>query len=235
MNDTPKIFFDNPTDQSHAIVVRDPMDPENTTIIPLELCGVTSRFSVRTPTLQEFEDGDNPHIIMKGESLEWDPHNLDWSQQEASMTNLREHIQGFYEDIIARGRMLINSVSCNYLHVNPTDSGNVAAALGRNVRVCQTKTSIGWRAIDASAMAEKWMVTPEIEKRTLLCTTLRGIRLTAHLSMSRLFLTNDRHMRFKRLCHNMYTNTMKFSVPSRSKDLYSQVFVTGFRWVREFQ
>ena len=151
------------------------------------------------------------------------------------MTNLREHIQGFYEDIIARGRMLINSVSCNYLHVNPTDSGNVAAALGRNVRVCQAKTSIGWRAIDASAMAENWMVTPEIEKRTLSCTTLRGIRLTAHLSMSRLFLTNDRHMRFKRLCHNMYTNTMKSSVPSRSKDLYSQVFVTGFRWVREFQ
>ena len=54
VNDTPKIFVDNPTDQTHAIVVRDLMDPENTTIIPLKLCGVTSRFSVRTPTLQEF-------------------------------------------------------------------------------------------------------------------------------------------------------------------------------------
>ena len=65
MNDTPKIFVENPTDQTHAIVFRDMMDPET-----LELSGVTSRFSVRTPTLQEFEDGDNPHIIMTGESPE---------------------------------------------------------------------------------------------------------------------------------------------------------------------
>ena len=64
VNDTPKIFVENPTDQSHAIVVKDPIDSENTTIIPLELSGVTSRFSVRTPSLQEFEDNNNPQIIM---------------------------------------------------------------------------------------------------------------------------------------------------------------------------
>ena len=110
VNDMPKIFVENPTDQTHAIVVRDLMDPENTTIILLELCGVTSRFSVRTLILQEFEDGNNPHIIMTGESPEWDPHTLDWSQQEASMTDLRGHIQGFDDDVIARGRRLINSV-----------------------------------------------------------------------------------------------------------------------------
>ena len=160
MNDTPKIFVENPTDQTHDIVVRDLMDPENTTIIPLELNGVTSRFLVRTPTLQEFEDDNNPCIIMTGKSPEWDPHNLDWSQQEASMTNLRGHIQGFDNDVIARGRRLTNSVSCSYLHVNPTDSENFAAALRRNVRVCRSKNSREWRAIDANALAEKWMVTP---------------------------------------------------------------------------
>jgi hypothetical protein len=74
VNDTPKIFVEHPTDQSHAIVVKDLLDSENTLIIPLELNGVTSRFLVRTPTLQEFEDDDNPQIIMTGESPEWDPH-----------------------------------------------------------------------------------------------------------------------------------------------------------------
>jgi hypothetical protein len=127
--DTPKIFVEHPTDQTHAIVVSDLMDPKNTKIIPLELSGVTSRFSVRTPTLQEFEDGNNPHIIMTGESPEWDPHTLDWSQQEASMTDLRGHIQDFDDDVIARGQRLINSVSCSYLRINPTDSDNFAAAL----------------------------------------------------------------------------------------------------------
>ena len=69
-NDTPKIFVEHPTDQSHAIVVNDLMDSENTLVIPLELSGVTSRLSVRTPTLQEFEDDNNPRIIMTGESPE---------------------------------------------------------------------------------------------------------------------------------------------------------------------
>ena len=134
------------------------------------------------------------------------------------MTDLRGHIQGFDNDVIARGQRLINSVSCSYLHVNPTDSENFAADLGRNVRVCRAKTSRGWRAIDADALAEKWMVTPEIVRRTLSRTTRHGIRSTAHLSMSRCFRKNDRHMRFKRLRHNMYTDTMKASVPSRSRD-----------------
>jgi hypothetical protein len=100
------------------------------------------------------------------------------------MTDLRGHKQGFDDDVIARERRLINSVSCSYLHVNPTDSDNFAAALGRNVRVCWAKTSRGWRAINADALAEKWMVTPEIARRTLSRTTRRGIRSIAHPSIS---------------------------------------------------
>ena len=65
------------------------------------------------------------------------------------------------------------------------------------------------------------MATPEIAKRTLSQTTRRGIRLIAHLSMSRRFCTNDRHMRNKRLHHSMYADTMKASVPSTSKDMYA--------------
>ncbi len=75
------MFFGvNPTDQSHAIVVKDLMDSENTLIIPLEPNGVTSRFLVRTPILQEFEDDNKPWTIMTGKSLEWDPHTLVWLQ-----------------------------------------------------------------------------------------------------------------------------------------------------------
>ena len=122
------------------------------------------------------------------------------------------HIQGFDEDVIARGRRLINSASRSYSHVNPTDSDNSAAALEQHVRVCWAKTSRGWRAINADALAEKWMVTPEIARRTLSRTTRCGIRSSTHLLMSRCFCTNDRHMRFKRLRYNMYTDTMKASV-----------------------
>jgi hypothetical protein len=40
-------------------VVLDPVDPKNGPVIPLELVGVTSVFSVRIPTLQEFKDDEN--------------------------------------------------------------------------------------------------------------------------------------------------------------------------------
>ena len=184
IHDTPKIFVKDPTDHSHAIVVSDPVDPENDLVIPLELVGVTSVFSVRTPTRQEFEDDDNPRIVMTGEAPDWDPHNSDWSQQEASMTDLRGQIQGFDYDVVARGQRLINSVSCSHLQVNPTDCKDFADALQRSVRVCRAKTSRGWRAIDADALAEKWMVSPKIARRTLSRTTCRGIRTTSHLLMS---------------------------------------------------
>ena len=52
IHDMPKIFIKNPTEHSHAIVVSDPVDPTNDLIIPLELVGVISVFSVRTPTRQ---------------------------------------------------------------------------------------------------------------------------------------------------------------------------------------
>ena len=71
VNDTPKTFVEKPTDQSHAIVVKDLMDSENTLLEPN---GVTSRFLVRTLTLQEFEDNNNPLIIMTGESRMGTPH-----------------------------------------------------------------------------------------------------------------------------------------------------------------
>ena len=49
-DDTPTIFVKNPANQSHAIVVSDPIDPKNNLVIPLELVGVTGVFLVRTPT-----------------------------------------------------------------------------------------------------------------------------------------------------------------------------------------
>ncbi len=184
IHDTPKIFVKNPTNNSYAIVVSDPVDPENNLVIPLELVGVTSVFSVRTPTRQEFEDDNKPRILMTREAPDWDPHNFDWSKREASMTDLRGQIQGFDYNVVARGQRLINSVSCSHLQVNPTDCKEFADDLERRFRVCRAKTSRGWRAIDADALAKKWMVSPKVARRTLSRTTRCGIRTTSHSSMS---------------------------------------------------
>ena len=80
---------------------------------------------------------------MTGEAPDWDPHNSDWLQQEASMTDLRGQVKGFDYDVVARGQRLINSVSCSHLQINPTDCKDFADALERSVRVCWAKTSRG--------------------------------------------------------------------------------------------
>ena len=58
INDTPKIFVANPTEHSHAIVVEDPVAPEDTLVIPLQLQGVTSVFSIRVPSWQEYDSSE---------------------------------------------------------------------------------------------------------------------------------------------------------------------------------
>ena len=135
IHDCPKIFVTNPTDQSHAIVIdADPYTPEDKKlIIPLQLQGVSSVFPIRTPSHAEFDDEDIPRIVMTAEAPEWDPKTSDWSKQEASMTDFRGHIYGL-DDVVARGRSLINSVSVSHLQINPTDDDHFADALQRQVR-----------------------------------------------------------------------------------------------------
>ncbi len=235
INDIPKIFVKNPTSESHAILVTDPDDPDGTICIPLHIVGVASAFNVRTPSREEFDDENIPHLEMTGESPDWEPYKSGWAEQEAAMTDFRGHIQGQEsDDVVTRGRRIINSVSCNYMSVDITDDQDFAQELERHVRVCRVKTSKGWRAINAEALAEKWMVSPDVARRTLARTTRRGIRTLANSTLSRRFSTNDRQMRYKRLRHDLYTDTMKASTPSRKRELYAQVFCTDFRWSRAF-
>jgi hypothetical protein len=76
INDTPKIFVKHPTEHSHAIVVNDPLAPDISLVIPLQLEGVTSVFLVRNPSCQEYENSEFV-FKMTGESPDWEPPNPD--------------------------------------------------------------------------------------------------------------------------------------------------------------
>ena len=167
INDTPKIFVKRPTECSHAIVVDDPVAPDVSLVILLQLEGVTSVFLVRTSSRQEYE---NLEFVfeMTGESLDWEPHDPDLAQQKSADLDLRGHVHDVSSDVIARGRRLICSVSCSHLSVDPSSNNILEDALERNVMVCQVKTSRGWREIDSETLSKKWMISPEIARQTLL-------------------------------------------------------------------
>jgi hypothetical protein len=137
INNTPKMFVAEATEHSHAIIVD--MGSDSPLVIPLALTGVASTFAIRTPSLAEYNNENNTHVVMTSESLPWDPHDPDWASQEAAMTDLRGQIQDQGGDV-TRGQMLINSMSCSYQSVDFTNDNNFSGSLERSVNVCFVKT-----------------------------------------------------------------------------------------------
>ena len=78
---------------TRMILMVHPDDPDGAIIIPLQIVGVASAFTVRTPIQEEFDDENIPHLVMTGESPDWEPYKMDWAKQETALTNCRGHIQ----------------------------------------------------------------------------------------------------------------------------------------------
>ena len=71
VNELPKFLVEDPDDNTHAIIVNDPMNPNEALIIPLVLKGFTSYFSSRKPIASEYEDESILHIDITSEAPVW--------------------------------------------------------------------------------------------------------------------------------------------------------------------
>jgi hypothetical protein len=125
-------------------------------------------------------------------------------------------------------------MSCSHLSVNPTNNKILADELEQNVMVCRVKTSRGCRAIDTDALAKKWIISPEIARQMLLQTSHCVFWTMSESSLSRWFSTNDRQMHYKRLSHNIFTDTLEASELSRQQERHAQVFSASNRWIQAF-
>jgi hypothetical protein len=87
VDETPKFLAHDPTDNTHALTVKDPYNPAQTVILPLALRGVTSLLNVRAPTLDDWNSDAYTRLPLTSESLTWDPTTTHYSDQEAAMTD----------------------------------------------------------------------------------------------------------------------------------------------------
>jgi hypothetical protein len=62
--------------------------------------------------------------------------------------------------------------------------------------------------IDATILANNWGIRIKTAKRTRLVTTQRGITWMIHPSLTKIFITNDRQLRYRRLYITCYNDTM---------------------------
>ncbi len=60
----------------------------------------------------------------------------------------------------------------------------------------------------------------------------RGVRTCLNPTLSRRFPTNDRMLRYKRLPHTVFTDTMFASTVSRQGNKMAQIYSTSFGWAR---
>jgi hypothetical protein len=76
------------------------------------------------------------------------------------------------------------------------------------------------------------MIAPERAKKTVQSTTQCGVCTCLNPTLARRFLTNDRMLRYKRLPHRTFTDTLFAGTPSCSGNKCAQAYSASFGWAR---
>jgi hypothetical protein len=217
VNDEPKYMALNPSNDHHAIVIPGKGDNATELRIPLALKGVISYFPSSKPTREEYESTDLSLCLeLTYESPEWDPSSPMFGEQEAAMLDSNGNLRDSIVDKRHLSSLHRESVS--------TDFG---LALQRMAKPQYS--------IQPMVLAKNWNIGLKTAQQTLDATLQRGVRTTLHPTLLRRFRTNDRQLRYRRLAHDMFTDTLKAGVSSWFRlNRYAQVFATRFGWVRVF-
>ena len=237
VNNEPKHLTPNPTDEHHCIYCPATADTVELRI-PLWIKGVVSCFPTYKPTTYEYESIPLERIIeLTSETIDWDPQvEMRFQEQEAAMLDENGTIRDKpYEVGYSR---YISSLYTLPQADYPDD--NLGTALVNAVRIkvsYVSAVSTGTRQypVTPELLAKRWNIGIDAATRTVECTTQRSVRTILHPTLSRRFRTNDRQLRYRRLSHNLFTDTLEASEPSWfRKNRYAQVFATRFGWVRAY-
>ena len=86
------------------------------------------------------------------------------------------------------------------------------------------------KMVDAPTLAKTWNIPLERAKTTIIATTHRGIRHVTNPSIMKRFPTNDRMLRYNRLPHPLFTDTLLAGTTSQRSHKFAQVFATSYGW-----
>ena len=92
INEMPKFLEIDPTDQSHAIAVKDPDKLAQTLTLWLALRGVISLLNMRTPSIDDWNTGEIRRLALTSKDLLWDPSLTMYVEQEAAVVGYNGHV-----------------------------------------------------------------------------------------------------------------------------------------------
>ena len=96
-------------------------------------------------------------------------------------------------------------------------------------------TSRRRNSLSPKLLARRWGTQLATAKRTLNSTTQRGVRSVLNPTMTCRYWTNDRQLRYRRLSHDIFTDTLEASACLWFRqNRYAQVFAMAFGWYRVY-
>ena len=86
--------------------------------------------------------------------------------------------------------------------------------------------------IDHVTLSNCWNISKDLDIQTIDKTTHRGVRTVLHPSLSRIYPTNDRGLRYDQTNHPLFTDTLIKGTTSKRGNKYAQVYGMRFGWAR---
>ncbi len=219
VEDCPKHLAPRDNPSSHSIFA-----PEDNLMIPLQLRGVTSYFTTRTPTINEVE---TCQWIYLSSDQDWDPHSEVYQQQEKN-----------YDDLMTRSDFQDRQIHCTKVstQISNTVMKSVSRVFDDRHIICATNTSRRDMNTKAETIAKNWSIGLENAKKTIQCTTQKGIRNTLY-PIERRFRTKQAQLRYSQLSGRhgrFYTDTFFASVPSLNGCKMAQIFINDLNFSKVY-
>jgi len=85
---------------------------------------------------------------------------------------------------------------------------------GKLINICSLQTAEIGVKVDHVQLASKWKISLEAAKKTVNTTTQHWVRTILHDTLHRRFRTNNRQLRYRRLSHDVFTDTLEAAVIS---------------------
>ena len=215
INEQPKFLLHQPSEKDHAIVA------ENL-LIPLELGGVTSFFPARKPTLKEYERCKK--IEFTSPDPEWKPHDVQYSEEEMTYIHsdgtLRDRVRSIAEQQSHDEERFVSLVQSSVL-LEP-EEGELSAVISVPV------------SMKANKLSRLWGIGLQTAKKTIQVTTQKGIKSVAFPNVERRWPTGDRPLRYRRLHHKVFHDTLKSNIVLLRVNKCSEMYATDFGWSRNF-
>ena len=248
-----------PTLDHHSILV-----PNTNVRIPMSLKGIISYLHTRLPTSNEINYRHvNPDqcIDLTPDLSEWNPHNPSYGIQENSMIDYhgnlveRRKISSLQVNMVESQTDQVDDIGTTSIISSVSraiDPSSLAQDIERSFEVDKDASfgisdgsfvySISGVAsgkkqgpISTQELMDRWSISKEMAKSTILATTQRLIRSLIEPSLNKRFSTNDRMLRYDRISCNIFMDTFfaaKELGPSLRGFTCAQLFVSDFGFAK---